>query len=424
LSGVSELAFSLDYSKIRNTPGGFAVNARNVTREEWTRLADVCHRYYVKGDIQRRIAKDLDVNASWVSRALRQARELGIVRFSIEMEPPAVVQERVPGMERELVNRFQLVRAIVVDMPTESGNQPYSDDRLHEALGYACANFLRTWLRPGDHIGVGGGRGAYFTAKYLAETAADPEQKSLVDMTITSLTGSMSTTPWESPAPVVDADQAAALAANAFPGATHRLLNAPVAPPLSDRDAYLESGSAQVLLEKLWERRPNTFVPNVGLVGIGTLAGEHRFCHQGDHLDALAVLEPKLKELRKAIKPSEKRGYYPVGDICNTLFFVEPALDEQALDEDTKNQIKSLLKAINQMVISASFDQLGMIRKKGNLVAVAGGPVKFDAISSLVARKDATHRRTHHLDADVSVDVLCTDANTADRLLRRAASRT
>ncbi len=61
-----------------------------------------------------------------------------------------------------------------------------------------------------------------------------------------------------------------------------------------------------------------------------------------------------------------------------------------------------------------------MIRARGRLIAVAGGQFKFDAISSLLTRRDGLPLAVNTLGKEISVNILCTDVTTAERLLRRA----
>ncbi len=392
-----------------------------VDPDDWNQMVEICRLYYIEEKTQTAIAKKRKISLSKVSRLLKQARELGVVRFHIE-EESSLPWQRLDDLEGELLAHFQLERAIVIDFPYKNDGLGLQDDRLHQALGSACADFLRGWLRSGDHIGVGGGRGPYYTAKYLRDTAEHPLQRRLTDIKVTSLTGSMSTTPWTSAIPVVDADENAVALASAFQEASHRRLNAPVAPPGDNLDAYWgESGSAQVLSLANWKRDKDEFVPNVGLVGVGALAGEHRFCKKTKRpLYALDALNPELNTLLELIQPFVDRGYYPVGDVCNRLFFVESQTKVPEMDEDVEKAIKDCVSNLNKRILSVNKEQLRMIRARGRLIAVAGGQFKFDAISSLLTRRDGLPLAVNTLGKEISVNILCTDVTTAERLLRRA----
>jgi hypothetical protein len=175
---------------------------------------------------------------------------------------------------------------------------------------------------------------------------------------------------------------------------------------------------------EVWKSDPHNYVPSVALVGVGALAGEHRFCKQFDHsLDALAALQPELNRLLTLIKPAVDRGYCPVGDICNRLFFVEPNTPAQRLDQDEQDAIKEYVGRVNDKILSVNKEQLRMIREKGSLIAVAGGRFKLDAISSLIPLKDGSRLAINTLGEGISVDILCTDATTAEGLLRRVVTR-
>jgi len=394
-----------------------------VNPKDWQTMAEICERFYIQGEKQKDIAKKLNLSSGQVSRLLNRARELGVVKFCIE-EVPGDSWKRLHRLEEELLKYFALERAIVVDFPYDREATGLEDDNLHMALASACATFLQTWLRSKDHIGVGGGRGTFYTADRLRATAADSRQRSLTGIRITSLTGNMTTTPWDSTTTIVDADQAAAVLASAFSGSTFKQLNAPVAPPQGQLERYWETGSARVLKLEIWRNDPYQYVPNVALVGVGALAGEHRFCRQVNHnLDALASLQPELAELLDLIKPSVDRGYYPVGDICNRLFFVRPKTTEPKLNENEEAAIKDYVERLNWKILSVNKDQLRMIRARGILIVIGGGRFKLDAISSLLTCKDGQSLTSNTLGAEISVDILCTDVTTAARLIWRVTGQ-
>lgn len=80
-------------------------------RRDVETLVKVARLYYIEGRNQSRIARELDISTSSVSRMLTQARNEGLVTIIIN-DPNAVVERR-PDLEKNLVDRFGLRRAWV-----------------------------------------------------------------------------------------------------------------------------------------------------------------------------------------------------------------------------------------------------------------------------------------------------------------------
>src|SRR5258708_13648905 len=72
-------------------------------------LVDLATRFYVLGQTQARIARDLGIDPATVSRNLKKARDEGIVH--IEIRRPRRLEVTLP---RDLADRFGLKRAVVV----------------------------------------------------------------------------------------------------------------------------------------------------------------------------------------------------------------------------------------------------------------------------------------------------------------------
>src|SRR6478735_928697 len=106
-------------------------------------LIQVATWFYVHGWSQVRIARELGLDPSTVSRYLKRARSEGIVRVAIT--PPPV--ERT-DLGRELAESWGLVRAIVV----ESGGDPLA------RVAAAAAEHLEGHLRMNLRLGLSWGR--------------------------------------------------------------------------------------------------------------------------------------------------------------------------------------------------------------------------------------------------------------------------
>jgi deoxyribonucleoside regulator len=106
-------------------------------------LVDLATRFYVLGQTQARIARDLDVDPATVSRHLKKARDEGIVR--IEIRRPRNLQV---DLGRELAEHYGLKRAIVVA----------NEDGGSSAVAAAAADYFSSVLTNGVRLGLSFGR--------------------------------------------------------------------------------------------------------------------------------------------------------------------------------------------------------------------------------------------------------------------------
>ncbi|MCU1676424.1 MAG: transcriptional regulator, DeoR family [Frankiales bacterium] len=105
-------------------------------------LTKVARLYYEHGLRQPQIAEQLHISQPRVSRLLKQASELGIVRTTV-LTPAGVFSE----LEEEIERKYG-VRSVVV---AEAGGD---DASILRALGGAAAVYLETTLTGGDRIGI------------------------------------------------------------------------------------------------------------------------------------------------------------------------------------------------------------------------------------------------------------------------------
>lgn len=106
-------------------------------------MSKVARLYHEQGIRQPEIADRLGLSQSRVSRLLREAVQVGIVR-TVVMPPPGAQTD----LEVALVDRFGLLDAVVVDAPAEDGPE------LLQALGGAGALLMERTLRKGDRVGL------------------------------------------------------------------------------------------------------------------------------------------------------------------------------------------------------------------------------------------------------------------------------
>jgi DNA-binding transcriptional regulator LsrR (DeoR family) len=110
--------------------------------DELRLMAKVARMYYLQELNQQAITEKLQLHQSTISRMLKKARTLNLVRFNIAT-PPGTFAE----MEDQLASRFELKDAIVVDCPAEG-------EAMVRDLGAALAYFLESTLKPGKVIGI------------------------------------------------------------------------------------------------------------------------------------------------------------------------------------------------------------------------------------------------------------------------------
>ncbi|WP_228373264.1 sugar-binding transcriptional regulator [Demequina silvatica] len=118
------------------TPG-----RRYVGPDEHMRLmVRVARMYHEQGMRQAEIADHLHVSQPRVSRLLKRALEVGVVRTTVS-EPAGVFTE----LERALERTYGLSEAVVVDPGGDDGGR---------ALGSAAATYLETTLIGGESVGI------------------------------------------------------------------------------------------------------------------------------------------------------------------------------------------------------------------------------------------------------------------------------
>jgi DNA-binding transcriptional regulator LsrR (DeoR family) len=120
--------------------------ARSITRTapdgQIRLITKVARMYHERGIRQVDIAETLHLSQARVSRLLKRASELGIVRTVV-----AVAQGVYTDLEEALEERYGLAEAIVVDV--EGSHQD-----IAAALGSAGASYLETTLTGGERIGI------------------------------------------------------------------------------------------------------------------------------------------------------------------------------------------------------------------------------------------------------------------------------
>lgn len=140
---------------------------QDATTNDFEALIKVAERYYMEGQTQSQIARQMGISISTVSRLLKRALKEGIVRITI-VRPHG----RQSGLELGLCQKYKLSEAIVAQVPAEA----YRTDAWRQRLADVAAPAIDALIKPGVTIGIGRGRlmaalcnalGAYATARYI-----------------------------------------------------------------------------------------------------------------------------------------------------------------------------------------------------------------------------------------------------------------
>jgi deoxyribonucleoside regulator len=246
-------------------------------------LIDLATRFYVDGESQVEIARQLGLDPSTVSRYLRRAREDGIVR--IEIQAP---QRRVDELGQELASRFELKRALVV----ASGQD----------MAPAGADFVSTLLRNHMRLGLSWGR-------MLSQVVHRLPQRAVSDLDIALLHGGVGNA-----GPGIQGHELARHVASLYRQSAVTYLHAPLLVDSAEiKDAMLQDGSIKASLRAAANRE-------LALVGIGTLDPEAPLVRYGH-------LSPSDRDRLLAAGA--------VGDVSTHFFTVEgepvPVLDERLI---------------------------------------------------------------------------------------------
>lgn len=241
-------------------------------------ITKVARLYHEQGMGQPEIAKRLSISQSRVSRLLKEAVAVGIVR-TIVVPPPGVFGD----LEDAVRDRYELLDVVVVDTRSE---QP---DDVARAIGAAGAVYLETALLPSDRVGV-----SSWSATLLAAVGAlAPRTVRQVDEIVQVIGGV------GRPDVQVRATQLVDQLARAT-GATPAFFAVPgVASTAALRDALMADPDA-VALQQLWKTL------TVLLVGIGSLTPSDLLRDSGNTISAVDE-----ESLRKA---------HAVGDVCLRFF--------------------------------------------------------------------------------------------------------
>lgn len=289
-------------------------------------IVRVARMYHERGLRQAEIAKALGLSQAGVSRLLRQAVGLGVVR-TIVVSPPGIHSE----LEDALADRYHLTDVVILD-----GDDLLDHPRsLMRALGSAAAGYLETAFRPGDLIGVS----TWSETLLAAVESMQPVKMQGADKVV-QLMGGMG-----DPQGQVQATRLAARLAE-LTGATPLFVRAPGLVGSAEARLSLLHDPAVLEVSQAWQQLTAV------LVGIGSLQPSPLLRLSGN-----AVAEAEIARLR---------GLGAVGDICQRFF------DENGVHVDA---------GLGERTIGVSTDQLRIVPRR---IAVAGGERKYTAVRGAV----------------------------------------
>lgn len=304
----------------------------SIGNAEWSRLpaermsllTKVARMYHEQHIRQPEIAQRLHISQSRVSRLLKEAVNLGVVR-TIVVTPPGVHSQ----LEDAIRDLYGLADVVVGG--DDSGGSPDDDNALLATLGSAGAAYLETTLSEKDDIGV-----SSWSSTLLAVVDAMTPQRTRLARTAVQLLGGVG-----DPSVQVKATHLTDRLARVT-GATARYFPAPgIVARKSVRDALLEDPYVSEVASA-WDGL------SVALVGIGSLQPSPLLQSSGN-----AISERDQDSLREL---------GAVGDVCLHFFDARGALVDSELEE---------------RVIGISGTQLRAIPRT---IGIAGGARKVDAI--------------------------------------------
>lgn len=288
-----------------------------------TRLISKVSLLYYNLDLtQQQIAKRLNLSRPKVSRLLKQARDLGIVKITVEIADDKYIDE-----EAELEKKYKLKEVIIVDLEyTDSGATAHA---LKLQLGKAGARYLQRTISENDVIGMSWGT----TLSAMIETIVPISTK---EVEVVQMLGGVGAP--EAKEHTIGITRRLAQLLNT----RSKLLQAPgiVSNPETKKVLLADRKVTEVM-----ELFPSI---NTAFVGIGALTTN-------------PFLRKKNPELPTDIQ-TEILNTDAVGDICLNFFNVYG---------------KAVDTRFNELFIGISLEELKNIE---TVVGIAGGEEKFDAI--------------------------------------------
>lgn len=213
---------------------------RQSDKQTYEKVLLAAEFYYLYKFTQDEIARRMGVSRPWVSKLLKRAEEMGLVKVEV-LTPSAGVTQ----LEQELKAKFGLKSSKVV--------KRFSSADVLTNVGKAAANYVLSVLQPGDVIGVSWGR----TLATMADAFIEVYHPGV---SVIPVIGGLGITPG------FLSNQIAAKIAEAL-GAQCALLHAPaLTVGKAERDVFLGDPS----IDSIIKRCENV---DIAIMGMGALRG-------------------------------------------------------------------------------------------------------------------------------------------------------
>ena len=341
--------------------------------------------------------------AAQVSRAICSALVDGLVTVQL-IDNCGRRSARLPDLERRLKERYSRLRlALVVESPpiVQAGSDQLAfSDEVHRRMGVALAEEIARggFVRDGESIGVGSGRGVYETVRALQK---QPPLRAR-GVSLVSLSG-MGYTRHHAMRRnlILDADFLVSFMGQAFadPVTLHLVSSALIHETIPN------------LTPEPWIQQDERKRAHLGtaLMGVGVFAPGNRFFEESDpdpihHQDAYEVIRAQLRSLRTTAVRLEKSGHRALADLGYHLLIVPPRQLSEA-DRELVSLLKRQAATINRCILSATPSHFSHVK---TLTIIAGTDVKAMALDYVLTNT-----------AFPPVN-LCTDETAARNMLRLA----
>lgn len=289
-------------------------------------LTKVARMYHERGVRQAEIATALNISQAKVSRLLKRAATLGIVRTTVTVAPGLYAE-----LEDRLEERYGLAEAVVVDVDPDA-----DDEEKISAIGAGAAAYLEATLAGSDRIGV-----SSWSQTLLAMVDRMRPFPVRGATEVVQLLGGIGVSEVQSHSNRLLGDLARML------GAEPVYVQAPgiVAGP-DIRDSILEGDSMREVTQR-WRNL------TMAIMGIGSIEPSDVLAESGNAFSA--------QERRELMEDGA------VGDICHRIF---------------REDGSPVLGALDDRIIAIPADELRRVPRR---VGVAGGVRKLDAIHGALA---------------------------------------
>ncbi|NMO54662.1 sugar-binding transcriptional regulator [Actinoplanes sp. TBRC 11911] len=292
-----------------------------VAAEHVRLLTKVARMYHERGMRQPQIAAHLHISQPRVSRLLKQAVSVGIVR-TVVISPRGVHAE----LEEAVEQKYGLREVVVADSDGQT-----DEIAVTKAIAAAAAVYLETTLARDDRVGI-----SSWSATLLATVDAMHPAPSLTASRVVQILGGVGTSAAQSQATRLTGGMARHTRAEAV------YLVAPgLVATASMRAALLEEPSIAAVIAA-WQDL------TVALVGVGSLEPSTLLRQSGN-----AIAAEEEQRLREA---------GAIGDVCMRFF-----------DEEGRH----VASALDDRVLGIGSDTLRQVPRR---VGVAGGERKYRAI--------------------------------------------